>query len=122
MAMLTSSPPRESPTAPITSARRAMPRRAAHSSGPSSGCCFPVDKARPTPASTANSAAARPENASPIQVGVSCGSDSKVASTCVAIMASKARPRAASMPASRAPEEVPLTVREAVVIPRAVII
>ena len=32
--------------------------------------CFPVDRASPTPASTANRAAARPEKASPIQVGV----------------------------------------------------
>ncbi len=54
-------------------------------------------------------------------MGVSCASDSKVANTWVAIIASNASPRAASMPASRAPADVPVTVREAVVIPRAVI-
>ena len=101
MARLTSSPPSVSPTAAITAARRAIPRRAAPRRAPSAGTCFPVDSARPIPASTAKRAAARPENVSPIHVGVRSAFDSNVGSRWVAIMPRRASPRAASIPRSR---------------------
>ncbi len=101
IARFTSSPPSESPTAAITSARRAMPRRAAFRAVPSSGTCLPVESASPTPASTAKRAAARPEKVRPIHVGVRSALASNVGSRCVAIIPRSASPLAASMPRRR---------------------
>ena len=61
--------PTVSPITMISSARTAIPARAAVRSRPLRGLRAPVEKARPTPASSANSAAESPANSSQDSVG-----------------------------------------------------
>src|SRR5215207_362504 len=95
--------PTTRPIAAISPARTKVPSPAAAHARPRGGHVPPLASARPTPASTANSAAERPPATKKEPDALPSGSTR--GRTCTAIMPSNATPRAASTPSNRAPSD-----------------